>query len=392
MEVLRKYSYDGTVVNSEEEARKRDSYTAPLPTRKENKVFVFKDKPEFQPNLSPMEVLQAGSFGGTYYRPIHSKVTGLDYDKMWLELPQDWLKGLNVKRSVSRSVYNNGLNKYKVKCGGDLDMWESSGWINKQDPYGWFHWYCRFYLGRRTGDDERQIKRWKNCTGAKGRWKNNLIGKICRGGKKWDDFKVSPVVRQILLHWGYDLTEAGGLPDQVVLPPSFRASAVLPPFDLPLVVACSPAEVESAIPVEPPVRILFVDPTRRLPHVQVSAAFYFVLVEAVVVHGPRNASLHIQPFQPVLRQFQPHFIVIEPGHLRVDGSVIRPAETARLEHFHGRKVRLKLGLVFEDEHFVFLASGQGSGVRVALSCFFFRVDHGSVVRVLPVCSLGSPWF
>lgn len=203
-----KYSYDGTVVNSEEEARKRDSYTAPSPTRKENKVFVFKDKPEFQPNLSPMEVLQAGSFGGTYYRPIHSKVTGLDYDKMWLELPQDWLKGLNVKRCVSRSVYNNDLNKYKVKCGGDLDMWESSGWINKQDPYGWFHWYCRFYLGRRTGDDERQIKRWKNCTGAKGRWKNNLIGKICRGGKKWNDFKVSPVVRQILLHWGYELTEA----------------------------------------------------------------------------------------------------------------------------------------------------------------------------------------
>ena len=109
-----KYAYDGTVVMSEEEARKRDSYTAPLPTRKENKVFVFRDKPEFQPNLSPMEILQAGSFGGTYFRPIHSKVTGLDYDKMWLELPQDWLKGLNVKKCVSRSVYNNDVNKYKV--------------------------------------------------------------------------------------------------------------------------------------------------------------------------------------------------------------------------------------------------------------------------------------
>lgn len=22
-------------------------------------------------------------------------------------------------------------------------MWESSGWIVPQDPYGWFQWYCR---------------------------------------------------------------------------------------------------------------------------------------------------------------------------------------------------------------------------------------------------------
>jgi hypothetical protein len=24
-------------------------------------------------------------------------------------------------------------------------MWEQSGWIVAQDPYGWFQWYCRFY-------------------------------------------------------------------------------------------------------------------------------------------------------------------------------------------------------------------------------------------------------
>ena len=39
------------------------------------------------------------------------------------------------------------MNKYGVKCGGTLDMWESSGWISAIDPYGWFQWYCRFYLG-----------------------------------------------------------------------------------------------------------------------------------------------------------------------------------------------------------------------------------------------------
>lgn len=23
-------------------------------------------------------------------------------------------------------------------------MWEQSGWMHKQDPYGWFMWYCRY--------------------------------------------------------------------------------------------------------------------------------------------------------------------------------------------------------------------------------------------------------
>ena len=65
--------------------------------------------------------------------------------------------------------YDPTVNTYKVKCGGDLEMWESSGWIKEVDPYGWFMWYCRFYLGRRCEDDERQIGRWKNCTGPKGK-------------------------------------------------------------------------------------------------------------------------------------------------------------------------------------------------------------------------------
>ena len=28
------------------------------------------------------------------------------------------------------------LNKWGVKCGGSLGMWESSGWIAEIDPYG----------------------------------------------------------------------------------------------------------------------------------------------------------------------------------------------------------------------------------------------------------------
>lgn len=68
--------------------------------------------------------------------------------------------------------------------------------------------YCRFYQGRRTPDDERQIGRWAGIAGPRGRWRNNLIAKVVAAGADYNDASVSPVVRQTLQHWGYDLTQA----------------------------------------------------------------------------------------------------------------------------------------------------------------------------------------
>jgi len=70
------------------------------------------------------------------------------------------------------------------------------------------HRYCRFYLGRRTSDDARQISRWNGCVGPKGRWKRSLLNKIVASNARWDDASISPVIRQTVLHWCCEVTEA----------------------------------------------------------------------------------------------------------------------------------------------------------------------------------------
>jgi len=180
---------------------------ASIPKRNKRGFLVFKDYPLFRVNLTPKQVLQAGSFGGTYFRPIQSGVTGEMYRGAHKEFPTDWFEGLNIKTQVTSATYCKEENKYGVKCGGDLDMWESSGWISNIDPYGWFQWFCRFYMGRRSTDDERQIKRGMGVMGLKGRFRNQLIGRCARGGRSFDDTTISPVIRQALQHWGYQLTQ-----------------------------------------------------------------------------------------------------------------------------------------------------------------------------------------
>ena len=171
------------------------------------KCIIFDDYPDFKPNLTPKEILQLGSFGGTYFRDIYSSITNKKYTKTWEELPKDWLENLDINRKVCSQKYNKSVNKYNIKCGTSLEMWESKGWINEIDPYGWFQWYCRFYQGRRTSDDIRQIERWKNYAGEKGRFKKNLIRKIKLANTNYDDFSISPAIRQGLLHWAYEITE-----------------------------------------------------------------------------------------------------------------------------------------------------------------------------------------
>jgi hypothetical protein len=79
--------------------------------------------------------------------------------------------------------------------------------IGPHSPYGWFQWYCRFYQGRRCSDDTRQIGRWMGVCGPKGRFRSQLCNKIMAANTKFNDTKISPVIRQTLWHWGIEITE-----------------------------------------------------------------------------------------------------------------------------------------------------------------------------------------
>lgn len=134
----------------------------------------------FKPDLTPKQMLKLGVFGGLYFS---------DKPK---EFPVDWWRG--AKLSLDGKVHKE-LNYFKINASQTLAFWQAKGWIHAQDPRGWFEWYCRYYMGRRTDDDERQIKRWMAMRRHVIQIKNN-----CRAG----DIFCRPRQRQALLHWAYD--------------------------------------------------------------------------------------------------------------------------------------------------------------------------------------------
>jgi len=140
--------------------------------------YIADDYPNFTPDYSPLEILDAGAFGGTYFRTIQSGVLGkelkADSSDAIGGLPKEF-KGRD--QSQKEDVK---LNKFKKHSGQSLQEWEKNNWIEPIDPYGWFQWYCRFYYGRRSYDDIRQIDRWKSFKSRNGNktqdgWKQGLL-------------------------------------------------------------------------------------------------------------------------------------------------------------------------------------------------------------------------
>ena len=99
----------------------------------------------FKPQLTPKKMLELGVFGGSYFG---SKIK---------EFPVSWFKNAKISKN-----FDVNINRFKVKSGLSREHWIEKGWIFKEDPLGWFQWYCRFKNGRRIPEiDQVQIKRWK---------------------------------------------------------------------------------------------------------------------------------------------------------------------------------------------------------------------------------------
>ena len=102
---------------------------------------------DFGSNETPVEMIKKGSFGGTYFRDIYSSINGKWYKNSWREF--DVLENMDQKYYCS-DYCDVSVNKYGVKCGTSLRFWKNKGLVNKKDPYGWFQWYFRYWLGRKS--------------------------------------------------------------------------------------------------------------------------------------------------------------------------------------------------------------------------------------------------
>ena len=133
----------------------------------------------FSPDLAPRQMLELGVFGGKYMTDARK------------EFPDSWFA--KAKLSANRDP---ACNYFGVDASQPLSEWRRKGWIQRDDPRGWFQWYCRYYMGRRLPDeDRRQIARWKAVRRHVAQLRRN-----CDPG----DFDCRRRQRQALLHWAYD--------------------------------------------------------------------------------------------------------------------------------------------------------------------------------------------
>ena len=133
----------------------------------------------FKPQLSPQKMLEMGVFGGSYFG---NKIN---------EYPKSWFK--NAKLSKTFDIEKN---RFKVIACLFRKEWIDKGWIFKEDPLGWFQWYCRFKNGRRIRRiDEVQIKRWKAFKRYVATIKKN-----CEPG----NIHCRRKQRQAILQWAYN--------------------------------------------------------------------------------------------------------------------------------------------------------------------------------------------
>jgi len=135
--------------------------------------------PEFAPELTPKQMLALGVFCGKYMTDTRK------------EFPGSWF----ARAKLARRGRDCALNYFGVDASQPLSEWRRKGWIHRDDPRGWFQWYCRYYMGRRSSDDARQIRRWR----AIRRHVAQIVSEC-----ETRDLDCRRRQRQAVLHWAYD--------------------------------------------------------------------------------------------------------------------------------------------------------------------------------------------
>ena len=161
---------------------------------------------DFQPDLTPGEMLMLGVFEGKY---INDCVA---------EFPAEWFLGALMMGRLSPEGPDPGrCNLFAIKSRQPLSVWRFNGWapsrsragrtddhyhgalssvISNPDERGWFQWYCRYWMGRRIPAlDGIQIRRWRAFRRHAGAIRAN-----CHTG----DLLCRPRERQALLQWAYN--------------------------------------------------------------------------------------------------------------------------------------------------------------------------------------------
>jgi len=136
---------------------------------------------DFAPQLTPRQMLALGVFGGKYMTDCAA------------EFPADWFE----KARLCPERHDPALNCFRINASQPLAEWRARGWIHEDDPRGWFQWYCRYFMGRRGPDDDRQVRRWRAI--------RRHIAQLQQNCERYD-LSCRRRQRQAVLHWAYDST------------------------------------------------------------------------------------------------------------------------------------------------------------------------------------------